>query len=73
LRPFEQVERALSRSHGGAGLGLSYALKVVELHQGGLSIESAVGVGTTVRVTLPPSRLDVADEEEPSTRTLDLA
>ncbi len=73
LRPFEQVERALSRSHGGAGLGLSFALKVMELHEGALTIESAVGAGTIVCVTLPPSRLDEGQEEEPYSRTLDLA
>ena len=73
LRPFEQVERALSRSHGGAGLGLSFALKVIELHEGALTIESAVGAGTIVCVTLPPSRLDEGQEEEPYSRTLDLA
>ena len=73
LRPFEQVENALSRSHGGAGLGLSFALKVIELHEGTLTIDSAVGTGTTVRVMLPPSRLDAAEDGDDNIRTLDLA
>ena len=37
----------------GTGLGMSIAKGVVELHGGRLALESQVGKGTTVRVTLP--------------------
>ena len=57
LRPFEQVENIYSRSHGGTGLGLPYAKRLTELHGGELKIESELGKGTSVTVTLPPSRL----------------
>ena len=57
LRPFEQVETSYSRKHGGSGLGLPYAKRLTELHGGELKIESEVGKGTAVTVTLPPSRL----------------
>ncbi|MBI1212175.1 MAG: hypothetical protein GC190_11980 [Alphaproteobacteria bacterium] len=64
LRPFEQVESALSRRHGGTGLGLPYSKKVVEIHGGRLVLASQVGSGTTVRVELPASRVcpDTTDD-----------
>jgi two-component system, cell cycle sensor histidine kinase PleC len=57
LRPFEQVESALSRQHGGTGLGLPYSKKVIEIHGGTLKLSSQVNLGTTVRIDLPASRV----------------
>ena len=57
IRPFEQVENVLSRSHGGTGLGLPLTAKLTELHGGWLEIESQVARGTTVTVILPAARL----------------
>lgn len=38
------------------GLGLPLARRLVELHQGTLKVESELGKGTTVILTLPPNR-----------------
>ena len=38
------------------GLGLPLARRLVELHQGTLKVESELGKGTTVILTLPPHR-----------------
>ena len=57
LEPFGQVANAMTRDHEGAGLGLPLSLRLAKLHQGSLEIESAVGVGTTVRVTFPKERV----------------
>jgi nitrogen-specific signal transduction histidine kinase len=73
LRPFEQVERALTRSHAGAGLGLPYAVKIMELHEGRLAIRSAVGAGSTVTITLPGSRFLETLDDDGEIRVLDLA
>ena len=52
-RPFAQVQNDYTRQYDGAGLGLSIAKGLVELHHGSMSIESAEGEGTIVTVTLP--------------------
>mgnify|MGYP002623863334 CR=1 FL=1 len=57
LDPFVQVENSLCREHGGAGLGLPLVNKIVELHGGTLTLESEVGVGTTVTAMLPAERV----------------
>ena len=54
LTPFGQVdENHLSRRYQGTGLGLPLARDLTELQNGKLSIDSAVGVGTTVTLTFP--------------------
>ena len=51
--PFEQVSSAMTRGHGGTGLGLAITKKLVEMHDGDLTINSTFGQGTTVSVILP--------------------
>jgi len=50
---FYRVNKARSRSDGGAGLGLSIVDQLVKQHRGNLSIDSTVGIGTTVTITIP--------------------
>jgi cell cycle sensor histidine kinase DivJ len=59
-RPFVQVQNDYTRQFDGAGLGLSIAKGLVELHEGALSIQSAPGAGTVVRVSLPLEHQAVA-------------
>ena len=49
---FYRVDKARSRSQGGAGLGLSLCKQIVELHNGNISFASVPGKGTRVTVTL---------------------
>jgi PAS domain S-box-containing protein len=53
LSSFGQVDNAMSRQHDGTGLGLPIVKSLVELHGGRLSIDSVLGEGTSVTVTLP--------------------
>jgi two-component system, cell cycle sensor histidine kinase PleC len=56
LEPFGQIDNRLARKYDGAGLGLPLAKQFMRLHGGGLFVESALGKGTTVTITLPASR-----------------
>ena len=49
---FYRADTSRSKAKG-YGLGLSIAKKIVDFHQGSISIESIIGKGTTVRVWFP--------------------
>lgn len=54
---FYRVDKSHSKSSGGTGLGLSIVKHAVIYHGGKISLNSAVGKGTSITVTLPKSRL----------------
>jgi signal transduction histidine kinase len=66
LVPFGQADISLARKYEGTGLGLPLAKAFVELQGGALTLKSEVGVGTEVRITLPPDRLALDTPAEPS-------
>jgi two-component system cell cycle sensor histidine kinase PleC len=53
FEPFRQAEALVSRAQEGTGLGLPITKRLVELSGGRISLESRVGLGTTVTVWLP--------------------
>jgi signal transduction histidine kinase len=51
---FETFHRATNvGTIAGTGLGLAIVKRCVDIHQGQITVESEVGVGTTFTVTLP--------------------
>jgi signal transduction histidine kinase len=48
-----QRGRGSEHKHRGSGLGLTIARQVIEAHNGSIRIESRLGHGTTVHITLP--------------------
>ncbi len=53
-RVFDRFYRGdASRSSAGTGLGLALVKSIVDLHHGSVSIESAVGHGTTITLAFP--------------------
>ncbi len=57
LQPFSQVADSHTRSHAGAGLGLSIARLLMKAHGGELVIESVAREGTRAMLVLPAARM----------------
>jgi CheY-like chemotaxis protein len=60
---FTQGNSALSRSHGGAGLGLSIVKRLVDLMGGSLAVDSPEGSGAEVHVSLELGVAEAAPSE----------
>ena len=55
---FYRADKARGITSGGAGLGLSIARRIVELHHGRIEVESVPDEGSTFRVILPAIAAD---------------
>lgn len=53
FQPFSQSNDQIQSRYGGTGLGLAISLRLCQLLDGQLSVESKPGIGSTFRVELP--------------------
>ncbi|MDQ3582313.1 MAG: ATP-binding protein [Pseudomonadota bacterium] len=58
FQAFSQAEATISKKYGGTGLGLALSRRFCQMMGGDITIESAIGVGTTFTIRLP---LEVVD------------
>lgn len=62
FQPFQLADSTSTRRHGGAGLGLALALRVVERAGGQIGVESTVGKGSEFRFRWP-MHMTAAEED----------
>ena len=70
FKPFVQLDASLARQYEGTGLGLSLVLKFVELHGGGVSVESEPGRGSRFIITLPWVDADIENPPQKQATTM---
>lgn len=63
---FRQADSTVTRRFGGSGLGLSISRSLAHLMGGDLTLESVVGEGTTVKLTIPYVPAKPGTCEEPA-------
>lgn len=65
ISPFGQIDNALNRNNKGTGLGLTLVNSLMKLHGGNVEIVSQKGIGTTVTLVFPSSRLVQEEKKQP--------
>jgi signal transduction histidine kinase len=53
FEPYYRAESSRVRAKGGSGLGLTIVSEIVKAHRGTIAVQSALGYGTNVKVSIP--------------------
>ncbi|MGL5630757.1 MAG: ATP-binding protein [Azovibrio sp.] len=70
FQPFNQAESSTTRRYGGTGLGLTICRRLADMMGGSIEMQSTLGKGTTMILTLSLPVVDAKDwpENNPETR-----
>lgn len=70
---FVQAKSGSDRKYGGTGLGLSISKKIIEMMDGHIKLNSAIGLGTTITITIPAKKVENDDMSVTNAATLNAA
>ncbi len=71
FEPFEQADMALTRQHGGTGLGLTIAKRLARLMGGDLTVRSQAGLGSSFFLWIPAAAEEAAESTLSGTDEMD--
>jgi signal transduction histidine kinase/DNA-binding response OmpR family regulator len=69
FQPFVQIDSRLNRQYSGTGLGLALVKRIIEMHNGSVTVESEVGCGSQFTLVLPNQDLISIADLKPSIQT----
>lgn len=69
FQPFVQVDGTMTRRHGGTGISLALAQRMVERMGGAITFSSRIGQGSTFRIVIPFTAPTVGATDLPPSAT----
>jgi len=71
FQAFHQLDSSSTRQHGGTGLGLALARRIIQAHGSEIEVQSKEGQGASFSFTLPGARQAADQQPELALRDMD--